>query len=68
MHDDLQNAQEAGLFALEPASSNAGGTRTPKFRNPEKPAETWMGRGKRPNWLKAQLAAGRSLNDFRVND
>jgi DNA-binding protein H-NS len=27
-----------------------------------------MGHGKRPNWLKEQLAAGRNLDDFRVND
>jgi DNA-binding protein H-NS len=42
--------------------------RLPKFRNLDDPVETWMGRGKRPNWLKAQLAAGRSLEDFRVRD
>jgi DNA-binding protein H-NS len=27
---------------------------------------TWVGRGKRPQWLREQLAAGRSLEDFKV--
>lgn len=27
---------------------------------------TWVGRGKRPQWLRDALAAGRSLEDFRV--
>jgi hypothetical protein len=26
------------------------------------------GLGKRPNWLKAQLAAGRRLDEFRITD
>jgi len=36
--------------------------------NATNPAETWSGRGKRPNWLKAQLAAGRTLEEFRICD
>ncbi|GAB2582541.1 H-NS histone family protein [Dyella jejuensis] len=27
----------------------------PKYRNPENPAETWSGRGKRPLWFAAAL-------------
>lgn len=27
---------------------------------------TWAGRGKRPQWLRDALAAGRTLDDFRV--
>ncbi len=38
----------------------------PKFQNPDDPAETWTGQGKRPNWLKAQLAKGRSLDEMKV--
>lgn len=26
----------------------------------------WSGRGQKPRWLAAQLAAGKSLDDFRV--
>src|ERR1700740_2443418 len=38
----------------------------PKFRNPDRPAETWAGRGKKPRWLTKLLRAGRRLDDFRI--
>jgi DNA-binding protein H-NS len=38
----------------------------PKYRNPNKPSETWSGRGKRPRWLIAQLRSGKRLDDFRI--
>lgn len=28
--------------------------------------QTWSGRGLQPNWLKAALAAGRKLDDFKL--
>jgi DNA-binding protein H-NS len=38
----------------------------PKFRNPDRPSETWAGRGKTPRWLAAKLKSGRRLEDFRI--
>jgi DNA-binding protein H-NS len=38
----------------------------PKYRNPDKPSETWAGRGKRPRWLTAKLRSGKKLDDFRI--
>ena len=38
----------------------------PKFRNPERPSETWAGRGKQPQWLTAQLRSGKRIEDFRI--
>jgi DNA-binding protein H-NS len=38
----------------------------PVYRNPDQPSQIWSGRGLRPRWLVFQLAAGRSLDDFRV--
>jgi DNA-binding protein H-NS len=38
----------------------------PKYRNPERPQETWAGRGKQPRWLNAQLRSGKRLEDFRI--
>ena len=37
-----------------------------KFRNPERPTETWSGRGKCPRWLDARLRTGERLDDFRI--
>ena len=39
----------------------------PKYRNPDRPSQTWAGRGKKPRWIVAQLRAGRRLDDFRIH-
>lgn len=36
-----------------------------KYRHPQT-GETWSGRGLQPNWLKAALAEGAQMNDFKV--
>ncbi len=37
-----------------------------KYRNPSNPNETWMGRGRKPKWLTAELSKGAKLSDFSV--
>lgn len=37
-----------------------------KFRNPDRPSETWSGRGRIPRWLDAQLRSGKRLDQFRI--
>lgn len=53
----------AGKPAKKPGS--AIGKVAAKYRD-EATGNTWSGRGLQPNWLKAALAAGRSLDDFKV--
>jgi DNA-binding protein H-NS len=38
----------------------------PKYRNPDRPAETWAGRGRQPRWVTTQLKSGKALDDFRI--
>ena len=38
----------------------------PRYRNKANPTETWTGRGKQPRWLTAQLAQGKTLQDFLI--
>ena len=38
----------------------------PKFRNPDRPSETWAGRGKTPRWLTEKLKSGKRIDDFRI--
>jgi DNA-binding protein H-NS len=38
----------------------------PKFRNPDRPSETWTGRGRTPRWLAAQIKRGKRIDDFRI--
>lgn len=37
-----------------------------KFRHPDDASLTWSGRGKRPNWLQAELAKGKQIEDFAI--
>jgi len=37
-----------------------------KYRNPENPSETWTGRGRRPEWYKAAIDAGKNPADLEI--
>jgi len=50
--------------AAKPAKK-AGAKVAAKYRDAST-GNSWSGRGLRPNWLKAALAAGRKLEDFAV--
>jgi DNA-binding protein H-NS len=36
----------------------------PKYQNPDRPFETWSGRGKQPRWVGAQLITGKKIEDL----
>jgi DNA-binding protein H-NS len=38
----------------------------PKYRNPERPSETWSGRGRQPHWVDAQLRSGTKVDDLLI--
>lgn len=38
----------------------------PKYRNPERPSETWSGRGKQPRWVSALLRSGKKVDDLLI--
>jgi len=63
-----------GKSAARPAAKKTRGRRrgkaattaaVAKYRDDQ--GRTWVGRGKRPQWLRDALAAGRKLEDFAVN-
>lgn len=37
-----------------------------KYANPENRADTWTGRGRKPNWLLERLKKGAKLSDFEI--
>src|ERR1700688_28082 len=39
----------------------------PKYRNPERPSETWSGRGKQPRWIGALLRKGMRVDDLLIS-
>ena len=70
-------AEDLGLAAKAAAKTKAAGRGKPgrkaaakatkaeiAFRNES--GQTWGGRGKRPQWLRDALAAGHTLDEFRV--
>jgi DNA-binding protein H-NS len=44
----------------------ASGKISPAYRNPNNPAETWTGRGRKPRWLVAALDAGSTVDQCRI--
>jgi DNA-binding protein H-NS len=38
----------------------------PKYRNPEDAEQTWTGRGRKPKWVEAYLAAGGTLDQIEI--
>jgi DNA-binding protein H-NS len=53
------------IAAPRGAGGNSGKKVAPKYRDPAT-GKTWSGRGLKPTWLAAALAAGKSLTDFAV--
>ncbi|MEX0283167.1 MAG: H-NS family nucleoid-associated regulatory protein [Paracoccaceae bacterium] len=48
----------------EPAKKKPAGVA--KYRNPNNPAETWTGRGRKPRWLNEAIAAGVDISDLEI--
>ncbi len=40
--------------------------RPPKYRNPDNPAQTYSGVGRKPGWLVAKLEGGAEMDDFLI--
>lgn len=38
----------------------------PKYANPNDPTQTWTGRGRKPNWVIANIKKGRRLEDLAI--
>lgn len=60
---------ELGLTVadLQARPANGKGVKAPiKFRDPDNKVHTWSGRGIKPKWLQAHLAAGRALSEFEA--
>lgn len=38
----------------------------PKYKNPDNEEETWSGKGRKPNWFKAKIAEGMTLEQLTI--
>ncbi len=70
----LHIAQSAGLSVKELLASKPSKTAAPsqqlranaKYQRPDDPSQQWSGRGRKPNWVKAWISAGKSLDDIKI--
>lgn len=67
-----EKAKEMG-FSLAELTGAIGGGRgkvksvgVPKYANPENPAQTWTGKGRRPEWFVVAMAAGKSPEELAL--
>ena len=60
--DDVSGAHSASHNG---ASKTAGKKVAPKYRDPGTGA-TWSGRGLKPKWMAAAVAAGKTPSDFTI--
>ncbi|MCW1931281.1 H-NS histone family protein [Pararhodobacter zhoushanensis] len=62
-------AKERGLSPSDLSELTSKRTRkaaVPKYANPADDSQTWTGRGRRPRWIEAALAEGKSLEDMTI--
>ena len=65
----LQALAEKSGFTVGELFGKRGGKRgaaVVKYRNPKNLEETWSGRGRKPNWLVAELKKGAKIESFSV--
>lgn len=63
-------ASQSG-FAFDELFGNKRGRKSQaasgvKYRNPKDSAQTWTGRGRKPNWLVEALSKGQKIESFQV--
>ena len=66
---ELEEAARKMGYSLGELTGMAGKPRkavAPKYANPADATQTWTGRGRKPGWVLAALAAGKSLDDLAI--
>ncbi len=58
------------LYEVAPGGKTRGvGKQTispPKYRNPQNPEQTWIGRGRKPQWVHDALQRGDDISDLEI--
>lgn len=57
---------ELTVAAAAKGRRGSGTAAAAKYANPADPAQTWTGRGRKPGWFTAALAAGRRPEDMAL--
>ena len=65
-HNDLAEEAPAPKKAKKPRKAATGPKSKPQFANPENPSQTWTGKGRQPNWFRAQVEKGSDPETMRL--
>ena len=69
LRDKLEAMAAAAGFKIGDLFGGRGGKGrkvAAKYSNPDNPAETWTGRGRKPRWLTAKLKDGDRMDKFLI--
>lgn len=56
--DELSETDNAPRKTRKTKQKSAGPKSKPKFANPTDPKQTWTGKGRQPNWFRAEIEKG----------
>ena len=63
--DDLSEGNAAGK-PRKVKQKSTGPKAEPKFANPQDSAQTWTGKGRQPNWYRAEIAKGTAPESMAI--
>lgn len=56
------------VAAKKATPKGSKGKVAPKYRDPANGAQTWTGRGRKPQWVASWLAEGKALDDLLIKN
>jgi DNA-binding protein H-NS len=68
VESEISEKRAAGRRWLKDHSAPLLEEEGPMYRNPLNSAETWSGKGRKPAWVEAALAEGKTLEDLESLD
>lgn len=64
--DELSDDQKKSIKPLKAKKKTAKTKSKPQFANPADPTQTWTGKGRQPNWYRAEVEKGTSIESMRI--
>ncbi|MFD2740347.1 H-NS family nucleoid-associated regulatory protein [Sulfitobacter aestuarii] len=64
--DDLSDEDNNGKKTGRRKSGGGGVKSEPKFANPADPNQTWTGKGRQPNWYRAEIEKGTAPESMKL--
>ena len=62
----LGYASASAVVTAKPEKRKGTSTAPIRYQNPDEPAETWTGIGRRPKWFVEALACGRTEDELKI--